>query len=113
MKKPTGEKALPVHLQKLIDLLPLNERVHQDTIFRAYGKSNYARRIRKIQSEYGWQIDRVRGKKGANDDYYIRRSQGPVRTQQIRREVPPKQRDVVYERDLWRCQICQVSVAAV
>jgi hypothetical protein len=48
-----GTKPLPTHLQKLIDMLPLNVAVHRTDVERQYGNSNYARRIRKIQAEYG------------------------------------------------------------
>jgi len=103
---------LPAHLQKLIDLLPLNQRVHQSVIFEAYGrKPEYARRIRKIVSEYGWDIERVRGKNGANDDYYIRRSEQSVRPWRIRDEVKPKKRQQIYERDGFRCAMCGADVS--
>jgi 5-methylcytosine-specific restriction endonuclease McrA len=102
---------LPPHLQELVDLLPLDEPVHRSTIEKAYGKTNYARRIRKIESEYGWKIERRRGSNGANDDWYIRRSDGPVRPQAIRYEVPKKTRLTVYERDGWRCRICTADVS--
>lgn len=105
------DRQLPAHLQKLVDLLPLNQQVHRSTIFEAYGNSNYARRIRKIVSEYGWAIERHRGKKGANDDYYIRRSDGPVREQRIRREVAPPVRIVIYERDGYRCRMCHADLS--
>lgn len=101
---------LPSHLQKLVDLLPLNTRVHRAEIEKAYGKSNYARRIRKIVSEYGWDIERFRGRDGPNDDWYIRKSEGPVRSARVRREVAPKVRVIVYERDGWSCQMCGVDV---
>jgi hypothetical protein len=104
-------KPLPKHLQFFIDLLPLNERLHQRVLFEAYGKPTYARRIRKIVSEYGWDIERVRGSDGANDDYYIRRSEGPVRPQRIRKEVAPRVREQVYVRDGWECQICGCDVS--
>ncbi|WP_294287494.1 HNH endonuclease [uncultured Sphingomonas sp.] len=98
-----GTRPLPAHLQKLIDMLPLNVAVHRTEVERLYGNSNYARRIRKIEAEYGWVIERHRGSNGANDDWYTRRSEGPVREARIRREVRPKLRQVVYERDGWRC----------
>ena len=85
-----GARKLPKHLQALVDLLPLGEPVHRETIERAYGKSNYARRIRKIVSEYGWDIERYRKGDGANDDWYVRKSEGPVRKAHIRYEVAPK-----------------------
>jgi 5-methylcytosine-specific restriction endonuclease McrA len=107
----TAPKALPRHLQDLIDLLPLNEEVHRSVIERAYGRSNYARRIRKIVAEYGWDIERRRGSNGANDDWYIRRSEGPVRPQNIRYEVPKAKREQVYERDKWTCQMCGANVS--
>ena len=102
---------LPQHLQKLVDLLPLGEKVHRATIEASYGKSNYARRIRKIVAEYGWDIERFRGSAGANDDWYIRRSEGPVRIARIRREVAPPVRQIVYARDNWVCQMCGVEVS--
>lgn len=106
-----ADKKLPPHLRKLIDWLPLNTPVHQSVIFEKYGrKPEYARRIRKIVSEYGWDIERRRDKSGANDDYYIRRSDGPVRPQRIRREVSPKRRKIIYERDNWICQLCRDDV---
>jgi 5-methylcytosine-specific restriction enzyme A len=92
-------------------MLPLNEPVHRSTLEAEYGKSNYARRIRKIISEYGWQIDTERGRNGANDDWYTRRSDGPVRPQAIRREVPKAKRFEVYERDSWICQLCGCGVS--
>lgn len=101
---------LPAHLQKLVDLLPLNEPVHRTQIEAAYGRSNYARRIRKIVAEYGWEIERRRGANGANDDWYIRRSKGPVRPAHIRREVAPKVRQTIYDRDGWVCRMCGVDV---
>lgn len=105
-------KPLPPHLQSLIDLLPLNQPVHRSVLEQKYQKSNYARRIRKIVAEYGWYIERFRGKDGANDDWYVRRSDGPVRPQAIRYEVPPGLREIVYKRDNWRCQLCGVPVGA-
>lgn len=104
-------KALSKHLQELVALLPLNVEVHRSTIEASYKRSNYARRIRKIVSEYGWDIESFRGSKGANDDRYIRRSEGPVRPQRIRKEVSPKTRKIIYERDAWKCQLCGTSVA--
>ncbi|MEU7905852.1 HNH endonuclease [Actinoplanes sp. NPDC049118] len=62
--------------------------------------------MRKIVAEYGWEIERVRRTSGANDDWYIRRSDGPVRPQNIRYEVPRKTRQEVYARDDWACQLC-------
>jgi 5-methylcytosine-specific restriction endonuclease McrA len=103
-------RQLPPHLQALIDLLPLNQPVHRSEIEASYPRSNYARRIRKIVAEYGWEIDRYRGKEGANDDWYVRRSKGPVRSQRIRHEVTPPTRHRVYERDQWRCQLCGTAV---
>lgn len=103
-------RSLPAHLQKLVDLLPLNEPVHRTQIEAHYPKSNYARRLRKIVAEYGWDIERYRGKEGANDDWYVRRSEGPVRPQNIRYEVPAKQRVVIYERDEWKCRMCGAPV---
>lgn len=103
---------LPLHLQTLIDLLPLNEPIHQSQIFEAYGrKPEYARRIRKIVSEYGWHIERIRGKNGANEDYYIRRSEGPVRIAHIRKEVNPRHRQEIYNRDDWTCALCSGDVS--
>lgn len=104
-------RPLPKHLQDLVDLLPLDEPVHRSVIERSYGKTNYARRIRKIVSEYGWDIERRRGTNGANDDWYIRRSEGPIRPQAIRYEVPKATRIQVYERDNWRCTICGADVS--
>lgn len=105
-------RPLPAHLQELIDLLPLGEPVHQRVVFESYGRRpEYARRIRKIVAEYGWDIERVRGKSGRNDDYYIRRSSGPVQKQRIRTEVPPAKRAAIYERDGWVCQICRRDVS--
>lgn len=101
---------LPAHLQALIDLLPLNVPIHRTQLEASYGKSNYARRIRKIVAEYGWIIDRERRGNGANDDWYIRRSVGPVRPAFIRREVPPRLRRVVYDGNAWVCQMCGVDV---
>jgi len=98
---------LPDHLQKLIDLLPLNVPVHRSTIDKAYGRPNYARRIRKIIHEYGWDIERRRGTDGANDDWYTRKSAGPIRTQRIRQEVKPALRKTIYERDNFTCAICR------
>jgi 5-methylcytosine-specific restriction enzyme A len=103
-------RALPPHLQALVDLLPLDVPVHRSTIEAHYTRSNYARRIRKIVAEYGWSIETFRGSNGANDDWYTRRSDGPVRRQQLRREVPPAVRRQVYARDNWTCQICGASV---
>ena len=54
-------KELPDHLAFFIDLLPLNEPVHQRVLFEAYGKPTYARRIRKIVSEYGWELSSCNG----------------------------------------------------
>lgn len=108
-------KPLPKHLQVLVDMLPLNTPVHRSVIAKQYGKSgersNYARRIRKIVAEYGWDIERRRESNGANDDFYIRRSDGPVRKQHIRREVAPSQRREVYERDGWICRMCGTGVS--
>lgn len=104
-------RSLPPHLQQLVDMLPLDEPVHRSVVESAYGKTNYARRIRKIVSEYGWHIERRRGSDGANDDWYIRRSDGPVRPQAIRYEVPKATRLLVYERDKWRCQMCGADVS--
>ncbi|ADP85114.1 HNH endonuclease [Pseudofrankia inefficax] len=101
--------ALPPHLKELIDLLPLNTPVHRRDLEAKYGRSNYARRIRKIISEYGWEIESRRQSEGANDDWYIRRSDGPVRPQRIRREVPRRSRETVYRRDDWICQICRMK----
>ncbi len=116
-KEPTGENpaqsSLPPHLQQLVDILPLNQPVHQSVVFEKYGrKPEYARRIRKIVSEYGWDIQRQRGTKGANDDYYIRRSEGPVRPRRIRYEVNPERRKKIYERDGWKCAMCGADVGA-
>lgn len=105
-------RKLPAHLQVLVDLLPLDTPVHRTTIESAYGKTNYARRIRKIVSEYGWEIERRRGNNGANDDWYTRRSDGPVRQAFIRREVAPPVRKRIYERDGWVCAMCGVGVSA-
>lgn len=91
-------------------MLPLNVKVHRSDLETQYGKSNYARRIRKIIAEYGWSIERHRGNEGANDDWYIRRSDGPVRAARIRREVAPKIRRQIYERDRWICQMCGTEV---
>lgn len=99
-------KKLPPHLQKLVDLLPLNVEVHRSQIEEAYGRTNYARRIRKIVSEYGWDIQRRRGPNGANDDWYMRTSDGPVREARIRKEVAPTIRRKIYARDGYVCQIC-------
>ncbi|WP_083866690.1 MULTISPECIES: HNH endonuclease [Frankia] len=107
---PSVYRPLPRHLQDLVDLLPLNVPVHRSEIEKKYGKSNYARRIRKIASEYGWEIERFRDKSGANDDWYVRRSEGPIRPQRIRYEVAPKRRLEIYDRDHWKCQICEDSV---
>jgi 5-methylcytosine-specific restriction endonuclease McrA len=109
-EKEKNKAKLPAHLQELVDMLPLNEWVHRSTLEK-YGRSNYARRIRKIVAEYGWDIHRERRSNGANDDWYIRRSDGPVRVAHIRREVAPKVRVTVYERDGWVCQMCRVDVA--
>lgn len=97
---------LPPHLQTLIDMLPLNVPVHRTDIERQYGATNYARRIRKIVAEYGWDIARHRGTNGANDDWYTRTSTGPVRAAQIRREVPRAKRLEVYARDNHVCKMC-------
>jgi hypothetical protein len=99
--KSVGGGRLPKHLQKLVDMLPLGEAVHRSKIEAEYGRSNYARRIRKIVAEYGWEIERYRGNQGANDDWYVRRSDGPVRPARIRREVAPKVRRIIYDRDEW------------
>ena len=108
---PFTPRPLPNHLQQLIDLLPLDVPVRQSEVFEKYRrKPEYARRIRKIVSEYGWDIERKRGKAGANDDYYIRRSDGPVRPPRIRYEVPPKRRRVIYENQDWKCQMCGADV---
>jgi hypothetical protein len=111
-QKPSDDPNwLPPHLQKLVDLLPLNTPVHQLVLFESYGgKPEYARRLRKIISEYGWDIERLRGKSGANDDYYIRRSEGAVRPRQIRYEVKPAMRKEIYKRDDWECQMCGADV---
>lgn len=109
-EKEKNKAKLPAHLQELVDMLPLNEWVHRSTLEK-YGRSNYARRIRKIVAEYGWDIHRERRSSGANDDWYIRRSDGPVRVAHIRREVAPKVRKTIYERDGWTCQMCRVDVA--
>jgi 5-methylcytosine-specific restriction protein A len=101
---------LPDHLQELVNLLPLNQWVHRSVVEK-YGRSNYARRIRKIVTEYGWDIERERRSNGANDDWYRRTSDGPTRLAQIRREVAPKVRQIIYERDEWVCQMCRVDVA--
>ncbi len=102
---------LPAHLQELVDMLPLNVWVHRSKL-EEYGRSNYARRIRKIVAEYGWDIHRERRSEGgANNDYYMRRSDGPVRVAHIRREVAPKVRKTIYERDGWVCQMCRVDVS--
>lgn len=105
-------KKLPAHLQVLIDLMPLNVPVHRSTIEAAYKKPEYARRIRKIVSEYGWAIERTRGAAGANDDWYVRRSDGPVRKAHVRKEVGPKLRPVIYARDGFRCRMCGADVSA-
>ncbi|MFI5494397.1 HNH endonuclease [Actinoplanes sp. NPDC051859] len=105
-----GIRPLPGHLQELVDLLPLGVAIHRSQIEAAYRRSNYARRIRKIVSEYGWDIERRRGSNGANDDWYVRRSDGPIRPQQIRYEVPRAVRLKVYERDRWVCALCHGSV---
>jgi 5-methylcytosine-specific restriction endonuclease McrA len=91
----------------LVDLLPLNIPVHRRVLEERYGKSNYARRLRKIVSEYGWDIESRRQSDGANDDWYIRRSDGPVRPQRIRREVPKEKREKIYKRDGYVCRICR------
>lgn len=101
---------LPPHLKELIKLLPLDTPVHRSVLEARYGRSNYARRIRKIVSEYGWQIERERRSTGANDDWYTRRSDGPVRAQRIRKEVSPRARLDIYERDGWKCQMCGCDV---
>lgn len=103
-------KELPPHLRALVDLLPLRQRVHRSVLERAYEKSNYARRIRKIVSEYGWDIRTERGADGANDDWYTRYSDGPIRPQRIRYEVPKDTRKAVYARDRWKCGLCGVAV---
>lgn len=103
-------RPLPAHLQSLIDLLPLDQPVHRKVLEAHYPKSNYARRLRKIVAEYGWDIERYRGKNGANDDWYVRRSEGPVRPQNIRYEVSPKRREIIYKRDDWKCRMCGASV---
>jgi 5-methylcytosine-specific restriction endonuclease McrA len=104
------EARLPAHLQELVNMLPLNEWIHRSKL-ETYGRSNYARRIRKIVAEYGWDIHRERRSNGANDDWYIRRSDGPVRVAHIRREVAPKVRRDIYARDGWICQMCRVDVS--
>jgi 5-methylcytosine-specific restriction endonuclease McrA len=104
-------RQLPKHLQDLVDILPLDQPVHRTEIEQKYGRTNYARRIRKIVSEYGWEIERRREKNGANDDIYIRRSDGPVRVAHLRREVGPVLRRVVYARDKWLCQMCGRDVS--
>lgn len=112
--KPTAGqnyKQLPQHLQELVDLLPLNQAVHRSVLEEKYGRSNYARRIRKIVSEYGWVIERERRSSGANDDWYTRRSEGPVRLQRIRKEVNPATRRTIYQRDEWQCQMCGRDVS--
>jgi hypothetical protein len=103
-------KALPEHLQKLIDLLPLNEWVHRSILESGYGKSNVMRRLRKIRAEYGWDIRTERRGNGANDDWYMRCSDGPVFRQLIRKEVSKRDREKVYNRDEWKCQLCGVDV---
>ncbi|ESX80228.1 HNH nuclease [Mesorhizobium sp. LSHC420B00] len=102
---------LPVHLQRLVDLLPLNKEVHRSELESAYGRSNYARRIRKIIAEYGWDIHRRRGSNGANDDWYTRTSEGPIREARIRREVAPAVRRQIYARDKFVCQMCGIDVS--
>lgn len=102
---------LPAHLQALVDLLPLGAPVHRSEIERSYPKTNYARRIRKIVSEYGWDIERRRGTNGANDDWYTRKSDGPVKIAFLRREVIPSARVQIYKRDGWVCQACHTDVS--
>jgi hypothetical protein len=103
-------KALPLHLQKLIDLLPLNEWVHRSVLERGYAKSNVMRRLRKIKAEYGWDIRAERRGNGANDDWYMRCSDGPIFQQQIRKEVSKRDREKVYSRNEWKCQLCGADV---
>lgn len=113
MLVPLEEKdkvTLPAHLQELVAMLPLNEWVHRSTL-EQYGRSNYARRIRKIVAEYGWDIERERRSNGANDDWYRRTSAEQVRPARIRREVAPKVRQQIYKRDGWTCQMCRVDVS--
>lgn len=104
-------RALPAHLRELVVLLPLNEWVKRDVLELAYGRSNYARRIRKIVAEYGWDIQRERRSAGPNDDWYMRSSDGPVRLAHIRREVSPAVRVRIYERDSWICAVCRTNVS--
>lgn len=106
MATPVPERPLPKHLQKLLDLLPLNKPVHRSEIEKAYGKANYARRIRKLIHEYGWDIERRRGTSGANDDWYTRTSERATRPQRIRREVSPVLRKLIYQRDRYTCRVC-------
>ncbi len=105
-----GFRPLSPHLRKLIDLLPLDQPVHRSEIEASYQRPNYARRIRKIIDEYGWDIKIWRGSNGPNDDWYERKSDGPVRPQKIRYEVPRKQRLSIYERDKWKCLMRGSSV---
>ncbi|NTU50554.1 MAG: HNH endonuclease [Desulfobulbaceae bacterium] len=104
-------KDLPPHLQKLIDLLPLNQWVHRSVLENEYGKSNVMRRLRKIRAEYGWDIRTERRNNGPNDDWYMRCSAGPVTRQHIRKEVSKKDRLKVYERDNWFCLMCGADVS--
>jgi hypothetical protein len=103
-------KPLPPHLQKLVDLLPLNQWVHRSVLESEYGKSNVMRRIRKIRSEYGWDVRSERRSAGANDDWYMRCSSEPTSPQRIRKEVKKSDRQKIYDRDIWRCQMCGCDV---
>ena len=99
-------RPLPEHLQRLVDLLPLDQWVRADELARRYGNREYARRLRKVKHEYGWDIDTERRGSGANDDWVIRRSDGPVRPQHHRKEVPKAKRLTIYARDGSTCQLC-------
>ena len=108
--KPEPAKSLPPHLQRLVDLLPLKQWVPRQQLEQAYGRQEVKRRLRKIRAEYGWDIRSERRSGGANDDWYMSCSEGPVRPQHIRKEVTKAERQAVYLRDSWTCQICNCDV---
>lgn len=92
--------------QKILDLLASQEWVPTEKILEKTGQSNYARRIRELRDEDGWNIVTRRGAKAAYRLESLEKGVGHKRDY-----IGNKKRQQVFNRDGFVCQICKVPTS--